>query len=319
MNRLAWIVTLALALSACAASSKNERKAEPLPSHLPNFDELWDYDEPAETEQKFLRLLPQAVASKNSEYHAQLLTQIARTQGLQRDFGAAHSTLDQAESLITESTPTAHVRYLLERGRAFNSSGERQEAADYFRQAWDLAREVEAPIHAVDAAHMLALAIPDSAMEWNLRALDFAESSEDEKARKWLGSLYNNIGWTHHDRGEYDAALEMFQKCFVFRAETKNERGARIAKWCIARTLRSLGRNEEALDMQRELALELEQIGEHDGYVNEELGELLLVLGQSDQATAQFAKAYSLLSQDPNFVSNHGERLARLHQLSLRQ
>ena len=57
---------------------------------LPDFDALWDYDQPAKTEAAFRALLPQAEASGDSSYYIELLTQIARTQGLQRDFAAAH-------------------------------------------------------------------------------------------------------------------------------------------------------------------------------------------------------------------------------------
>ena len=27
-----------------------------------------------------------------------------------------------------------------------------------------------------------------------------------------MGSLYNNLGWTHHEAGRYERALDMFQK-----------------------------------------------------------------------------------------------------------
>src|SRR5688572_21565066 len=84
---------------------------------LPNFDELWDYNDPATTEQKFRALLPRAEASADRFYHAQLLTQLARAQGLQRKFDEAHATLDQVAQV---DQPPARVRYLLERGRVFN-------------------------------------------------------------------------------------------------------------------------------------------------------------------------------------------------------
>ena len=56
---------------------------------LPDFDALWDYEQPAKTEVAFRALLSQAEASGNPSYYIELLTQIARTQGLQRDFAAA--------------------------------------------------------------------------------------------------------------------------------------------------------------------------------------------------------------------------------------
>ena len=94
---------------------------------FPNFDAMWDYQNPDVTEVKFKEILPllknSAEFTYDAEYHAELLTQIARAQGLQGKFAEAHKTLDEAEKLLTEDLKTAKVRYLLERGRVYNSSG----------------------------------------------------------------------------------------------------------------------------------------------------------------------------------------------------
>jgi len=55
-------------------------------TNLPDFDALWDYNNPAATEQQFRALLAQAKSSGNRDYHAQLLTQLARALGLHRRF-----------------------------------------------------------------------------------------------------------------------------------------------------------------------------------------------------------------------------------------
>jgi predicted Zn-dependent protease len=49
---------------------------------LPDIDSLWNYDGPADTERRFAKLLPRAKATADASYLAQLLTQIARAQGL---------------------------------------------------------------------------------------------------------------------------------------------------------------------------------------------------------------------------------------------
>ncbi len=89
----------------------------------------------------------------------------------------------------------------------------------------------------------------------------------------------------------------------------------RIARWCVARCLRSLGRVEEALAEQQALAAELEAEGEVDGYVDEELAECLLVLGRGDDARAHFSRAYTELSGDAGLQANEPERLERLRAL----
>jgi hypothetical protein len=64
---------------------------------LPAIDTLWDYDNPQATALKFRELLPTAEKSVDNTYDAELLTQLARTQSLQRKFDDAHSVLDTAK------------------------------------------------------------------------------------------------------------------------------------------------------------------------------------------------------------------------------
>ncbi len=284
---------------------------------LPDFDSLWDYDHPAETETKFRELLPAAETSKNASYHAQLLTQIARTQGLQRKFVEAQETLDQAEQLLTEPDRRTRVRILLERGRVLNSSGNSSGSKPLFLQAWDLARNSGEDALAVDAAHMVAIVeLPEKQLDWNLRALDLAEKSGDPRARKWKGSLYNNIGWTLFEGKKYDEALDMFQKALAWRQEQRQAPEARIARWCVAKTLRVLNRVEEALTIQKELLNAYDEQSEKSGYVFEEIGECLLLLGRAGEAHDFFRSAYEELSKDQWLVENELARLERLRELA---
>jgi tetratricopeptide (TPR) repeat protein len=287
--------------------------------NLTDFDSLWDYDHPAETERRFRELLGPGKGAGVAQ--AELLTQIARAQGLQRKFAEAHQTLDQAEAWLDDSLPRARVRYLLERGRVLNSSGRPQEAEPYFTQALALASAAGEDFYAVDAAHMLAIvAPPPEQLAWNLKALELAESSTQARARNWLGSLYNNLGWTYHDQGDYPTALDYFQRALAFRQAQGRSKEILIARWCVARALRSLSRVAEALAVQRELLAEYEQAGETSGYVYEELGECLLVLDEAGAARPYFALAYTELSQDPWLAENEPDRIARLAQLGgLRQ
>jgi tetratricopeptide (TPR) repeat protein len=150
----------------------------------------------------------------------------------------------------------------------------------------------------------------------NLLAIQLAESSEQEKARGWLGSLYNNTGWSYHNMGDYESALKIFQKAEAVRKSKGRANEIRIAQWCVARTLRSLKRVEEALSKQMALKAEFEAAGESDGYVFEELGECLLALNRADEAQPYFAKAHEILSQDTWLAEKEPDRIARLKELA---
>lgn len=287
---------------------------------LPKFDKLWDYDHPDSTEQKFRELLPQAEQSGNLDYRLQLQTQIARALGLQQKFDEAQALLDQVKADLDAHPDAdlrvARVRYLLERGRTYNSSNQKEKSIPLFEEAWRIGREIGNDRLAIDAAHMLAIVEePEKAVEWFERGVATAEASKDESAKGWLGPLYNNLGWTYHDQGQYEKALETFQKALAYREARGQARQTRIAKWAVARALRSLDRVDEALRIQRQLLEEWKEAGEEDGYVYEELGECLLLEKKEDEARPNFAKAYELLSTDPWLATNEPDRIARLKEL----
>src|SRR5437762_2846093 len=108
-----------------------------------DFDKLWDYAHPTETEKKFRELLAAAEKSGDRSYHAQLLTQIARTYSLRGKFAEAHVTLDQAEKMLTDDMKVARVRYSLERGRTSRSAGKSEDALPLFHAAADLSGEIK--------------------------------------------------------------------------------------------------------------------------------------------------------------------------------
>lgn len=281
-----------------------------------DFDAKWNFDQPDSTEAVFRTYLPAARASGEADYLAQLLTQIARTQGLQRKFEEAHATLDEVEPMLGDTLLVARVRYLLERGRVFNSSKHPDQARPLFLAAWEQGRAIGADFYAVDAAHMMAIVEPPAeSLAWNRRAMEAAAASTSARARKWLGSLYNNMGWTYHDQGDYATALEMFENGLAFREEQQQPAETRIAKWCVARTKRSLGQVAEALAMQQALKAEFDALGERDGFVFEELGECLLLLGRQEEAAPNFARAYEILSQDAWLAESEPARLGRLKEL----
>ncbi len=284
-------------------------------TNLPDFDSLWDYDHPGATERRFRELLPAALDSRDLPYLSQLLTQIARAEGLQRKFQDAHKTLDRVQKALDKTDDKTRVRYLLERGRVFNSSRKPEEARPLFLEAFDLALKSKDDFNAVDAAHMTAIVEPtEKQLLWNLKALDLAENSADEKVRKWKGSLYNNIGWTYFEQQQYEESLLMFEKALEFQKREGDPTKIMIAKWCVAKVLRMMDHTEEALEMQRNLFEEYQAAGKKSGYVYEEIAECLLVMDQEQEAQGWFAAAYEELSKDPR-LANEQDRLNRLREL----
>jgi len=194
-----------------------------------------------------------------------------------------------------------------------NSAKEKDKARPLFTRAWEIARRGKLDGLAVDAAHMMRIIEPPAeALRWNEEAMAYAEASDDPAAKRWLGALYNNMGWTHHDEQRYDKALALFEKGLAWRAERDDVEATRIAKWSVGRALRSLGRHDEAVKLQLELEAERKKADAPDGFVFEELGELYLKQGDKEKAKAYFAKAYPLLEKFDWVEKKRLERIRKL-------
>jgi tetratricopeptide (TPR) repeat protein len=277
------------------AASEQERD-------MADLAELWDFDRPDVSEQRFRAALPAATGSDALV----LRTQLARALGLQRRFAEAAAELD---AVPDNGDPLVRTYRELERGRVLNSCGDPDAARPHFLAALAEAEAAGLDHLAADAAHMMAIVEPGEAqLPWAERALAIAGASTDPRARRWIGSVSHNLGWTLHGLGRHEEALAVWRRALAFREEQGDAGALHIAQWTVARGLRSLGRYEEALAIQRDLAARVDS----DGYVPEELGELLLALGRPDEARPHFARAHALLSRDAWLVDNEPDRLARL-------
>ena len=289
-----------------------------------DFDALWDFRDPAATEQTFRSMLAGGMASAGPDALGELRTQIARTCSLQGKFDEAHAILDDLQHELEAnrgaergSNARVWIRLHLERGRSLNSAGNPANARLEFERAWSLAREFAEDALAIDAAHMLAIVASsgsrDESMRWNETALGLAERSTSLRARRWRASLHNNIGWSHHDAGQFDQAMVSFERALELRLEQPDAHEIRITRWCVARCLRSLGRVREALRIQHSLLEQVDrQDDAHAGYVHEEVGECLHALGEHAEVQPHFAQAHRILCNETHVDAERLARMARL-------
>jgi tetratricopeptide (TPR) repeat protein len=164
---------------------------------------------------------------------------------------------------------------------------------------------------------MLGIAAPPAMrLDWNLKALALATAATDPRARGWAAALHNNVGWTYHDRADYATALAHWEKALAARQAMGDAASTRIAKWAVARGLRSLSRLDEAWAIQAALAAENDALGAPDGYVFEELAEIALARGDGPAAATWAGKALPLLERDLSQAPADAARLARLAALA---
>ena len=256
-----------------------------------DLSSLWDFSRPDVSEQRFRAALLTA-----SEDDALILrTQIARSLGLRRDFERAREELRAVAKELDRAGAEARTRYFLELGRSYASAAHPAElqtpqaselARSAYRQAIELARTASLDGLAIDAIHMMAFVDTDAAdqLTWAEEALRIVESSTQPAARRWEASIRNNLGHALHQLGRYDEALVQLRQAVAIRERGTSAEATRTAHWMVARTLRVMGRVDEALKIQLRLEREADLAGEPDRYVFEELRLLYASKGEPDRA-----------------------------------
>jgi tetratricopeptide (TPR) repeat protein len=274
---------------------------------------LWDFDDLDASE---TRLRAQLDDETSDAGRAEVLTQLARVEGLRGDFDAADRLLDEAVPLAGDDA-VAKARLDLERGRARRSSGDPQAARPLFDAAFATATDAGQTFIAADAAHMAALVAPDrdGFVAWTERGIELAGADAD--ARHWLGPLYNNVGWNYYDAGAFEDALTSFRRGLEAR-EAVGEEGAsvEIARYTVGKALRALGRSDEAVPLLEQAVDWAKAADAPDGWFHEELALEYAELGRGDDSATQAAAAIPLLERDdPDFATDE-DRASRLRALA---
>lgn len=187
------------------------------------LDRLWDFTDPAGSEQRLRAAVDQAEGVAADE----LRTQVARALGLQGAFAEALTLLDG----ISTDDAVVQQRIALERGRVFNSSDNVAQAISHFQEAYRLDADAYLTL---DAIHMLAIVDKAAYGTWFERGLEIAQHAQDARVRRWEGSLRNNHAWNLADEGNLDAALQEFREAESWFREHGTARQAEMAASYIA-------------------------------------------------------------------------------------
>ena len=96
--------------------------------------------------------------------------------------------------------------------------------------------------------------------------------------------MRNNVGYALHQLGRHEQALQQFQLALAIRERGVNAEATRVARWMVAWTLRSLGRADEALQLQLALEKDADAAGQPDPHVFAELEALYRSAGNLAKA-----------------------------------
>jgi tetratricopeptide (TPR) repeat protein len=252
------------------------------------IEQLWDFDNPARSRERFLA----AAQHASGDELVMLLSQVARTYGLEREFDLARGVLAELEPLVAGVGPEARARYLLEVGRAWVSAthdpesladDDRDTSLSVFDQA---AREAELAGHdglLVDALHMAAAVPQDAGERIRLaeRAVAVADASDQEAGRRWRPSVLHNLGYELASAGRHAEADATLRAALEARTTDDDPAATRATRWMLAWNLRLMGDIDTALALQEQLQAACEAAGKPDPFVDEEIALLRAARGNA--------------------------------------
>jgi len=271
-----------------------------------NLGALWDFSNPALSEQRFR----EALADAKGDDVLILTTQIARTHGLRRDLERARDILKSIESQTAAAGPEARARHALEWGRnhisAVTRPAERTPenlatARAAYERALATAKEGGLDELAIDAVHMMAFVdtAPTDQLRWNEQALSMVLASTQPGGRAWEASIRNNLGLSLHGLGRHAESLPHFERALALReASGRRPRSVYVARWLFARALRLAGRFDDALALQTQLEGQMHVVGDPDPHVFEELELIHRARGDATRA-ASYAERLAAARRKP--------------------
>jgi tetratricopeptide (TPR) repeat protein len=253
---------------------------------------LWDFSNPALSEQRFRA----ALATAQGDDLLILQTQIARTHGLRRDLAQSRALLQSIEPQLAQAGTEARARHALEWGRAHISAVTRPAerspellatARTAYTRALELARQGQLDALAIDAVHMMAFVdeAPAEQLRWNEQALQMVLASTQPAGRAWEASIRNNLALSLHRLGRHADSLPHYERALALREASGSPRSVYVARWLVAQALRLTGRLDEALALQTRLEGQMHIVGDPDPFVLEELEQIHRARG--DEALAR--------------------------------
>eukprot|EP00934_Nitzschia_sp_Nitz4_P001445 Nitzschia sp. Nitz4//scaffold28_size193895//52773//53858//NITZ4_001643-RA/size193895-processed-gene-0.219-mRNA-1//1//CDS//3329545916//1445//frame0 len=166
--------------------------------------------------------------SGNSVQQGHVLISLAGWYYFRNQLETAMEQLQQAEPLL-DANPTLLVKCLDNQGLIYRLEGEFEWALDKYQQALQVVvdDETRLALHLHVADMYLALEESDQALALYHQLVREAEMGSNRGVE---GVLWHNIANLHVERGEYDLAVQEFQRSLQLKQETAGEDHPEVGK-----------------------------------------------------------------------------------------
>lgn len=317
-----------LALSCGPAQKQETSEGEEMTTSselLAKGDELFNSRNYAEATETYLQAVTAAEKEEAEVTLVEALSQAARGYLARGKKVEGRPWLEKAKALASDREPKAWSRYLGVRGRYEWKDEKLEVATATFRQMYDYCLQNELHVRAVDAAHMVAItAGHEEQIVWARKGIEAAEAG---KLDGWLGPLWNNLGWTYDEMGQFQESLEALENAREYHHKVGDEHAKLVADWSVGHAYRKLGELDTALEWLRPVLEWAEKryaadrnpdTAEWVGHSCNELGEVAIAQGKLEEGLKYLERARDELTVakmpewDPDRFKKLTDRIAEI-------
>ncbi|MCA8936785.1 MAG: tetratricopeptide repeat protein [Planctomycetes bacterium] len=212
---------------------------------LANGDKLFAAREYEQALDVYKQAATAAKAESNNQVLVEALSQVARMYSIATEFEEGRVWLTKAEAYADPDEPLGWSRFLGVQGRLFwQDEKDNEKAKATFIEMYEYCGEQNLYSRQLDAAHMVALvAPPEEQVQWALNAIQAAEKAGE---KGWLAVLWNNLGWTYEEQGNYEKMLDALINARKFHHEVGNDHSKLVADFGVGRAYWRNGQLAEA-------------------------------------------------------------------------
>ena len=255
---------------------------------LKDGDELFRIRNYVQARSVFEKALAKAKEGLNNSDETEALSMIARTYLVLDSIETGYKWLRMAEKLAVVHEPLGWSRYQLVKGRFMWREKQLKESTALFKELYDYCSRHKLYDRAVDAAHMVAITgTHKEQVEWAHKGIKEAEAGD---VTGWLGPLWNNLGATYEEMGQFDSSLEAYTKAREYHYKYGSERNKFIADYAVGHILVKLKKFEEAGQWLQPVLTKCEEA--HD---DEFVGLTCRDLSDIGAASGNYKEAYELM------------------------
>lgn len=267
--------------------------AQDAKSLIAQADSLFNSDNYSQARDLYMQAAEKGDKSEITEANAM----IARTYLEEGDAEDGMTYLAKTVETASPDEPLGWSRYLGVRGRFEWKNKNHDKAVETFKEMFYYCQEHKLYGRAVDATHMVAITgNPDEQIEWSIKGIDFAKEHD---AESWLGPLWNNLGATYEDRGQYQQALDAYKKAREYHYKYGTERNKLIADWAVGHAYRLSDSIKQADSVLTPLLAWSEKLGETEflGWTCKDLGDIQFDAGNYFEASKYYRDALRNLKE----------------------